>query len=619
MKAPLLCLFLVLCGTLLSNADFILLEEKATFTIESVKSSELEVSRRVLILGPDGDHWAKINFVESDELDYEFYNVLIQSEAGNSIESFDKSNFRTTMAYTSSNSYNDKIAFHLDASQNNYPYVVEISYLREMDFLFPESWYFTSRDGKSLSSSFTLRVNPEIQVRTEIKGSDKIEVSESIDEEFMIESFSYSPKEGYYVEEYVNPRSDYYPSLMVIPLNFERAKEDGSYSSWEDYGNWLIRLWEGRQELPKEARQDLDELKAQSLSQDDLARAVYKYMQNRMRYVFLGYGQGGIQTMTAKETFEKGFGDCKALSNFTSSALNYVGIKSHVCLIAAGSNVWPVYPEIVSDYFNHVIVCMPELNDTTWLECTDQRLPFGYLSDFTDDRYGLVIKPDSSQICRTNSFDALNNRVHRKTKIKLLKNGSAEISVDGEYNNQTLNKNVFFYTELNSIKPEKAVKSATNLRSFDIQEYSCQLYPENNPELEVSFSVKSRVFARKAGTKLLFNPFLFTAPFHDIDTSHTRINPYYFKRGKVYVDEIEIDLPEELQLDISEYTDNYESEHPFGFIDYSIEQSGNTLTIKRKVGFLKGEFPASHQNDLFLFNQKIEAYNSLLYVLTAKL
>lgn len=616
MKALLASFCIALYGSLFSSADFILLEEKATLTIESIKKSELKVSRRVLVLGPDGDHWAKINFVESDELDYEFYNVLIQSEAGNTIESFEKSNFRTTMAYTSSNSYNDKIAFHLDASQSKYPYVVEISYLREMDFLFPESWYFTSKDGKSLSSSFTLRVNSEIQVRTEIKGSDKIEVSESTDEEFRIKTYSYSPKEGYHVEDYVDPRSDYYPSLMVIPLNFERAKVEGTYSSWEDYGDWLIKLWEDRQELPKEARRDLDELKSQSLSPDELARAVYEYMQNRMRYVFLGYGQGGIQTMTAKETFERGFGDCKALSNFTSSALNYVGIKSYVCLIAAGSNVWPVYPEIVSDYFNHVIVCIPELNDTTWLECTNQRLPFGYLSDFTDDRYGLLIKPNSSEICRTNSFDALNNRVHRKTKINLLKNGSAEISVDGEYNNQTLNKNVFFYTELNSIKPEKAVKSATNLRSFDIREYSCQLYPENRAELKISFSVQSRVFARKAGEKLLFNPFLFTAPSKDIDTTHARINPFYFKRGKVYIDEIEINLPEELQLDVSEYTDNYQAEYPFGFIHYSIEQSGNTLIIKRKVGFLNGEFPASHQNDLFLFNQKIDSYNSPLYVLT---
>jgi len=609
--------FLILLGLdSLADAEFIVLEESGVLKIESEKKSEFQVSRKIMIMGPDADHWARIQFLESDEIDHEFYNVIVRNSENSIIEEYTKGDFKTTMAYSSSNSYNDKIAFNLDVSQNNYPYTVEVNYLREMDFLFPEAWYFANYKGKSLGSSFTLKRAPDIQVRVEVRGSDSVKLEKTTEDEMLVSHYTYAPDQSRKAESFVNPRSEYYPSLMVVPLKFERAKLSGSYASWEEYGDWLLELWEDRQELPKEAKRDLDDLKAEYLNSADLAAEVYRYMQNRMRYVYIGYGQGGIQTMSAEETFEKGFGDCKALSNFTSSALNYVGIKSYVCLIAAGSNVWPVYPEVVSDYFNHVIVCIPELNDTTWLECTNQRLPFGYLSDFTDDRYGLVIKPNQSKICKTRSYSPQENTVNRFTNIELNKDGSARISVHGDYSFQTLDENVFYYAEIRNIKGEKALKAATNLRSFDLEDYACQLYPDEKPKLNVDFKVHSKLFARRAGTRFIFNPFLFSVSYKDIDTASVRVNPFYFKRGSIYIDEVVIKLPEGTKLQDTEYTENYTEKYPFGSIKYAIEELEDGVKITRRIEQLNGEFPPESLGDMFVFNERIEMYNTPLFMVS---
>ena len=97
---------------------------------------------------------------------------------------------------------------------------------------------------------------------------------------------------------------------------------------------------------------------------------------------------GGLQPFDAKTVFETGCGDCKALSNYMFSLLKLIGVRSYPAIVSSGTYIEPIFLEFPNfQQFDHAILCVPHLKDTIWLECTNQKIPFGFLGDFTDDRH----------------------------------------------------------------------------------------------------------------------------------------------------------------------------------------------------------------------------------------
>ncbi|NEN22232.1 transglutaminase domain-containing protein [Cryomorpha ignava] len=139
------------------------------------------------------------------------------------------------------------------------------------------------------------------------------------------------------------PESDR-PIVYIVPEIFEYGNIIGSFSSWQDYGVWMNQLWEGRSVLSKSSVDAINKLIVDNLDREDLAKAIYKYTQQNMRYVSISLGLGGLQTMSAKETAKMGYGDCKALSNFTAAAMNHAGIEAYPALIYGGSRSLKVDP-----------------------------------------------------------------------------------------------------------------------------------------------------------------------------------------------------------------------------------------------------------------------------------
>ena len=92
-----------------------------------------------------------------------------------------------------------------------------------------------------------------------------------------------------------------------------------------------------------------------------------------------------------------GYGDCKALTNYTRVLLKTVGIESYYTVVYGDRRIENFEQDFVSMQGNHIILAIPSNDNYIYLECTSQTSPFGYNADFTDDRYALIVKPEGGK------------------------------------------------------------------------------------------------------------------------------------------------------------------------------------------------------------------------------
>ena len=152
-------------------------------------------------------------------------------------------------------------------------------------------------------------------------------------------------------------------------------------------------------------------------------------MQKKSRYVNIAVGIGGWKPMLASDVDRLGYGDCKALSNYTRALLEVVDVPSYNTILYGNRYKSDIQSDFVSMQGNHMILAIPHGNHYTWLECTSQDDPFGYQGTFTDDRNVLIIKPEGGEIVRTKIYEDVGNTQKDKGSYTIDENGHFSASV----------------------------------------------------------------------------------------------------------------------------------------------------------------------------------------------
>ncbi|RYD94300.1 MAG: DUF3857 domain-containing protein, partial [Sphingobacteriales bacterium] len=363
-------------------------------------------------------------------------SMIIYDAEGKVIKKYRKSDMYDRSAIDGISIITDSRILALGHDIAAYPTSIEVIYETDANsYLDLGSWDIQDEDKAVQYSAYVVNANPSLGFRYKSKNISIQPVKSS---ENGFDKYTWTVKNLKAVKnEKESKRWATDPKIIFATRSFSFNGMPGEIDTWQNFGKWMNTLNADVNTLSEARAEEVRKMTANLATDKEKAKFLYEYMQQNMRYVSIQLGIGGLKPFPAMFVDQKKYGDCKALSNYMLALLKAVNIKSYYTIINAGENAEPADPAFPSDPFNHIVLCIPFKNDTTWLECTSNTQPFGRLGTFTENRNALLVTEDGGRLVSTPKSKAAANVFNADVNIKLNADGSAiskvKISGTGEY------------------------------------------------------------------------------------------------------------------------------------------------------------------------------------------
>lgn len=467
----------------------------------------------------------------------------------------------------------------------SYPYTIEYSYeTRDRNMMFYPKWMPVTSEGSAVEKAvyrikapagFAFRYQgyngaPEVVKAKDSDGADLYQWS--------VQDHPASKK----VDFFPLPLIERTPMVMAAPAGFEIQDYQGNFNSWADLSKFYYTLNAGRDVLPPATIAEIRNVIKDAPNERAKVELIYKWMQARSRYVSIQLGIGGWQTTDALTVAVKGYGDCKALTNFTLASLRSAGITCYPALIRAGEEE-RIKPDFPSSQFNHVIACALAGKDTLWLECTSQTAAPNFLGTFTGNRDALLVMPEGGKLVRTPDYKSAANIRNSRSVVNLKESGDGEIEVNVRYAGvqQESRKNVLH----NSSKEEQKtwLLNHINLPSLDLKHFELAEEKEAEPSITEKLRLEVRNCATKAGTRLFVKPALLSRPFELPSVSERTTDFYlpYSEYNFTDLDTMSYTIPANYKMETLPLSIQLSS--VFGTYELNTLMKDNRLICARKV------------------------------------
>jgi hypothetical protein len=581
----------------------------------SAEKYTTDVHYAITILNPNGNHAAEliVNYDRNSRVtDMKGFlynkNGILQAKLKD----------REIRDYVVNNSYtlfSDQRAKQFTPAVSFYPYTIEFKYTIEtagvvgFDTWMPCKWFKVAVEEAELSFSFPKELdfkhkelNYDFTKKETISGNVKVYTWSAKN----LKAIVYEPQAPNYL--------DFIPAVLLSPNEIVYEGTTGDFSTWESYGRWGYSLIEGRDVLPEKTIGYIAELTDSISTKREKAKAIYKYMQSKTRYVNVALGIGGFQPILARDVDEKGYGDCKALSNYTKALLKCAGIESYYAEIGTGKYQEIKFTDFASaNQTNHIILCVPMESDTVWLECTNQKIPFGYIPPGSQNRYALLIKPQGGELVKTPAFNAFENTSISSIKLAIKEIGCADFEIVTEYSHSLYNE--IFPLLIGSEKEQKdeLYKNLFSSKNIEIEGFSVEEKSITTPNARLYVRGKICNFTSRAGSRIFFAPdFLHSNDIFNFIPDNRKLDifePIYYS----YIDTLHISLPKGYSAE--SLHNSLEINSVYGKCSFDVQQTNETITIVRKLSINQGRYNCSLFGEINEFLRSISGYENKKIIL----
>ncbi len=603
---------------LLKSANAVLRLEELKFEINSTRET-IETRRFVItILNEKGDHWADFSERYNKYISINDFEGILYDANGRQLKRIKRKDLVDLSGVSDESLMDDSRIKQYNFYYRVYPYTVEYTVqIENKSTLFFPMWAPQAGDNLSVeSSTISIISSPDYLVRYKaFKYPKEPEVKQEKNKKIM----TWSAKNmNAIIREPYSPMWFELTTVVIFgPTEFQMDDYKGNMRNWQDFGKFVHSLRQGRDQLPPHVKQAVHAIADPLKDQKEKIARLYEYMQKHTRYISIQLGIGGWQPFPASDVAAKGYGDCKALTNYMYSLLQEAGIKSYYAIIRAGKNAKYITEDFPSQQFNHVILCVPlSAKDSVWLECTSQTMPAGYLGDFTSDRPALLVDENGGKLVRTPRYTMNENLQSRVIKASLEENGTLKVVANNAYSGMQQDDIHGMIHSLSKEKVKEYLREELNFATYDINTFD---YLENRSSLPVineTLDITVSNYATITGKRLFIVPNVMTRTGGKLSTDTARKYDILLHFEYRDIDSVEISLPagytpESMPKDVT-------IKSRFGKYTASIKLKENKLFYYRTMEHYSGRFPAEQYEDLAEFTNAVYKADRTRVVLVKK-
>ena len=605
-------------SNLRKGANAVIRSEETNVDMRAPNNVIITVTKAVTILNKNGDENARLILFYDKNTAIKYIKGQVYNAVGKQLSKFNQNDFQDQSAADGFSLFVDSRVKHFLPVAQDYPYTVVYNYeIRNKQNLIIPDWDPQPADDISVEkSSYTFigKATDELRIKAQNYDGKPEEMTDGKQKSL---SWKVSGLVAIKSEPFSPDRNTYQTAVKIAAKDFKYYNQDGSYNNWKELGNWIYDdLLRTRKTLDPATVSLIKELVKNEKTDKDKARKIYQYMQDKTRYISVQIGIGGFQPVAAAEVDRLGYGDCKALVNYMQSLLDVAGIESLYCVVEAGDRKVSLDPSYASmGQGNHIILCMPLKGDTTWLECTSQKIPFGFLSTFTDDRLVLACSPEGGKLLKTPKLSAEANRRIRKGELTIDANGDAICDMETCYYGSQFDKSEEIIGKPFS-EQQKLLTDVYDLDNINFSAINYEVKKDIHPEVieKISLDVRNYALVNDSRIYIKTNPF---SSQNSLTESRNRIFPVYINRGLTTEDTMVYNLPDNVATEsLPAIASNYKSS--FGTYVASTTLSGKKLTYYRKFVLNEGTFPAESYADFYKFITEVNSADGLRVFLSLK-
>ena len=587
-----------------ANAHSVVRLYEESFTVMDAGTAKHRIHNVVTVLDARGQSHATVGTTYSKMQKINDMEAVVYDALGQQVKRLRRADIVDVNYSSDGQLFQDVKIKMADLKYSLYPYTVETTYeLTESNLLFYPSWFPQDEFSTSVElSRFDITVPPNFPLRYKLMNGLAEPSQGRTPDDGTTYVWQARNLKARTREEMAAETHEKGEGVYTAPNDFELQGYKGSMQSWQTLGRFHYDLNKDRDVLPAQVQAEVKALVATEKDPIVKIKKLYEYMQSKTRYVGIQLGIGGWQTIEAQVVAEKGYGDCKALSNYMKALLKAAGIPSFQALVNASEpDIDVAFP---LSRFNHVILCVPQPQDTVWLECTSQRNPFGYLGDFTGDRNVLLLTPQGGKLVRTPQYKPNDNRQIRHVVMTLdAESIAAKMEVVSSYTGLQQDTRSSVAEDLNLEDQKQWLYKNLRLPSFEIQSFELKTRKDRIPSVEEKLLLLVRQCATKSGTRLFVTPNLLTAWPITLPPNAKRTVDMEWESGFYDADEVHLKIPTGYKVEYAPTAQKIETK--FGKYLIATEIKADEVIYKREMTMPKGTYSAAFYGSMVDFFKKV--------------
>ena len=583
------------------KANAVVRFEKQTVTVEDFDKMLVTTKRIVTIFSKYGNrHQNAVEFYDDNikikEIEAKIYDAL-----GNEIKKIKEKDFNDESAVSGGTLYSDSRVKYLSYTPLKYPYTIEYNSEVEMkSTAFVPQWFPIDGFYQAIEyAEFYIINNSDIEIRTKSENFEAYNIEKLGEIHFVAKNLKALKYEAY------NPGIlNVAPRLKSALTVFNMEGVKGVNNNWEDFGKWMYNnLLTGTDEVPQSVIDEVKQITRNATTDIEKAEIVYKYMQDKTRYISVQVGIGGWKPMDALEVDKLGYSDCKGLTNYTKALLEAVGVTSYYTVVWGDENIKNIDSDFSVTEGNHVILNLPNEDENIFLECTSQTNPFGFIAGFTDDRDVLIVTPQGGKIVHTKAYKADDSRQLTKANVTLDDSGNITATINISTTGYQYNLHEPLVRKTKRDKDLYYKEYWDYLNNLTVQSFTID-NDKQNVELNESIDLSVKNYASKSGKRLILQPNMFNRVKVLPPRYTNRQLDFKFQRAFKDIDEFVITIPNNVSIEA--ISNPVDINTKFGSYKSKIEKSeNNTIIYKREYIMNKGNYDKEDYDDFRAFRKQV--------------